>query len=81
MRSTREVSALFDKKAVLEEILGEPAAWDEKPGKKSVAVYLQSQFKSLQDVEQWPVMLDRLMDTHARTRAALDAIGGVSSLI
>ena len=79
--NTNRFNALLAKKALFEATLGEPAGWDEKPGKKSASVYVQSQFESVEDVEQWPAMLDWLMEKHAKIRAALDAIGGVASLI
>jgi hypothetical protein len=44
-------------------------------------VHVQSQFKSVEDVEQWPAVLDWLMDRHAKLRAAVAAIGGVASLV
>lgn len=60
--------------------LGEPALWDDKPGKKSAAVYLQSEFGDVTDVEQWPAMLDWLLERNVRFRRAIEAVGGVTSL-
>ena len=47
--------ALRAMKDQFEQALGEAAVWDEKPGRKSKAVYIQSQFGGVENVEQWPI--------------------------
>jgi hypothetical protein len=72
--------ALHAVKEQFEESLGEQATWDDKPGKKAAAVYVQSEFESVMHVDQWPAMLDWAIDRNVRFRQAVEAIGGVSSL-
>ena len=51
--------------------------WDEKPGKKAAAIYVPSEFDDVANVEQWPAMLDWLLDQHVRFRKAVEAVGGL----
>lgn len=63
-----------------EQALGEPAKWDDKPGKKAAAIYVTSQFDDVADVDLWPAMLDWVLDQHVRFRQAVQAVGGLGSL-
>jgi len=72
---------LYALKDKFEESLQESAVWDEKPGKKAAAVYVQSQFKSVEAIDHWPEMLDWVIDQHVRFRRAIQAIGGLGTLL
>ncbi len=72
--------ALHTKKEDFEQALGEEAVWDEMTGKKGTRVYVTSPFGDVEDVDQWPAMIDWLLDQHARFRGAIEAIGGLGSL-
>lgn len=74
------LTALESQKATFEQVLGEPAEWDFKQDKKPAAVYVKSEFSSVTAVDDWPSMLDWLMDQHARFRKAVAAVGGIKSL-
>jgi hypothetical protein len=63
-----------------EQALGEPAKWDDKPGKKAAAISVTSQFDDVADVDLWPAMLDWVLDQHVRFRQAVQAVGGLGSL-
>ncbi|OBI14923.1 hypothetical protein A5712_29815 [Mycobacterium sp. E2327] len=71
--------ALYAVKNQFEQSLGETATWDDKPGKKAAAVYVQSEFKSVLSVDEWPAMLDWVIDQHVRFRRAVGAVGGIKS--
>ena len=71
-------NALFAKKDQFEQALGEEAVWDEMGGRKSTRVYVMSPFGDVADVDQWPAMLDWLLERHARLRGAVEAVGGVA---
>lgn len=68
---------LHTMKDQFEQALGETAVWDEKPGKKAAAIYVPSEFDDVANVEQWPAMLDWLLDQHVRFRKAVEAVGGL----
>lgn len=72
--------ALHARKEQFEQALGEKATWDAKPGKKAAAVFVQSQFASVMHVDQWPAMLDWVIDRNLRFRQALNAVGGIALL-
>jgi hypothetical protein len=46
----------------------------------SARVCVTSAFDSVADVDQWPAMIDWLLDQHARFRRAIQAVGGLGSL-
>jgi hypothetical protein len=72
--------ALHAKKDQFEQALGESAKWDEMAGKQIARVYVSSPFDSVADVDQWPAMMDWLMDQHVRFKRAIQAVGGLGSL-
>jgi hypothetical protein len=72
--------ALHTKKDQFEAALGEGAMWDEMTGRHRARVYVISPFASVADVDQWPAMIEWLVDQHARFRRAIQAIGGPESL-
>ena len=75
---------LHAQKAKFEDALGESAKfvhWDQKPGKRAAAVYISSDFASVTDVDKWPAMIDWLMVQHMRFRQAVEAVGGIKSLL
>lgn len=71
--------ALRTAKEQFEQALGQVAEWDDKPGRKAAAVYVQSEFKSVLSVDEWPAMLDWVMDRHVKFRQAVDAVGGLGA--
>ncbi len=71
--------ALYRKKDQFERALGEEVVWDEMTGRKGTRVYVTSPFDNVEDVEQWPAMVDWLLDHHARLRRAIHAVGGLGS--
>jgi hypothetical protein len=44
------------------------AEWDDKPGKKAAAVYVQSDFKDVLSIDEWPAMLDWVMERQVKFR-------------
>ena len=71
--------ALHAKKDQFELALGESAVWDEMPGRLATRVYVPSPFESVADVDQWPAMIDWLIDQHVRFKYAIQAVGGLGS--
>ena len=71
--------ALLQARERFETALGQPALWDEMEGRKATRIVLLSEFTSVTEVEQWPAMIDWLIDGQARFRAALAAVGGIPS--
>jgi hypothetical protein len=69
--------ALRAKKDQFEGVLGESAVWDEMAGKKDTRVYVASSFDSVHHRDQWPAMMDWLVEQHLRFKHALQAVGGV----
>jgi hypothetical protein len=49
-------------------------------GKKGTRISVTSPFGDVEDVDEWPAMIDWLLDQHARFRRAIEAIGGLGSL-
>ncbi|TDK96481.1 hypothetical protein EI067_15370 [Mycobacterium paragordonae] len=52
--------------------------WDNKPGKKAAAVLVQSEFENVLNVDQWPAMLDWVIDRNVRFKQAVEAVGGIA---
>jgi hypothetical protein len=73
----RRFTALKAVRPQFETALGATAEWDERIDSKSAAVYVSSEFSSVTDEDQWPVMLDWLLDQHARFRSAFEAVRGL----
>jgi hypothetical protein len=71
--------ALHEQRSEFDAVLGEPATWDVMAGRKAAKISVQSSFADVADRESWPLMISWLIETQARLRAALDAIGGVPS--
>jgi hypothetical protein len=72
--------ALRALKEQFEQALGQPATWDDKPGKKAAAIYVTSQFDDVANVDLWPAMLDWVLDQHVRFRQAIQAVGGLKTI-
>ena len=71
--------ALHEQRSEFDAMLGEPATWDVMAGRKAAKIFVQSSFADVADRDSWPLMISWLIETQARLRAALDAIGGVPS--
>lgn len=78
--NTARFEALSAQRDEFEQALGKEALWDEMTGRKSARVCVISSFSSVEDVEQWPAMVDWLLDQHARFRRAIQTVGGLGSL-
>lgn len=73
-------AALLERRTAFESVLGEAATWDPMDGRKASRVYLVSGFDDVSDRARWPEMVDWLVDSQARLRAAWDAVGGVEGV-
>jgi hypothetical protein len=69
--------ALQAKKDQLERALGESVVWDEMAGKNDTRVYVVSPFESVDDRDQWPAMMDWLIQQHVRFKRSIQAVGGL----
>jgi Domain of unknown function (DUF4268) len=78
--NTARFEALQAKQDQFEQALGEDAAWDEMTGRKAARVCVTSEFTDVATADQWPAMVDWLLDQHARFRRAVQAVGGLGSL-
>jgi hypothetical protein len=65
------------KKDQLERALGESVVWDDMAGKNDTRVYVVSPFESVDDRDQWPAMMDWLIEQHVRFKRAIQAVGGL----
>lgn len=72
----QEVSLAREK---FELVLGEPAVWDEMVGRKAARIGLKSPYASVTEADKWPAMIAWLVDAQVRLRAALEAVGSISS--
>jgi Domain of unknown function (DUF4268) len=72
--------ALRAEKDKFEQALGESAIWDEMTGRQAARVYVSSPFESVADVDQWPAIIDWLIDQHVRFKRAIQAVGGLGPL-
>jgi hypothetical protein len=73
-------NALQMKKEQFEQALGEEAVWDEMADRKGSRVYVTSPLGDVEDIDQWPAMVDWLVDRYGRFRRAIEAVGGLGSL-
>ena len=69
--------ALRAKKDQFVRALGESVVWDEMEGKNDARVYVVSPFESVDDRDQWPEMMDWLIEEHVRFKRAIQAVGGL----
>lgn len=70
---------LLAQREVFESAIGQSAVWDDKPGKKSAAIYVTSPFLTVEDAAEWPAMLDWIIDQQMRFRNALETLGGAGA--
>ncbi|UUW87500.1 DUF4268 domain-containing protein [Pimelobacter simplex] len=75
----RRFTALRERREAFDSAVGVPVVWDEMEGRKAAKVYVMSDYADIGDVDQWPAMLDWLIDTQQALRSALDTVGGVPS--
>lgn len=71
--------ALQRKKEQFERALGENAVWDEMAGKNDTRLYVVSPFESVDDRDEWPAMMDWLIEEHVRFKRAIQAVGGLDA--
>jgi hypothetical protein len=72
--------ALYDRREAFEAALGEPAEWDQMEGRKAARVVVASPYQDVSARDQWPAIIDWLMDAQIRLRAALEAAGGTPTI-
>jgi Domain of unknown function (DUF4268) len=72
--------ALYTTKDQFEHALDGEAVWDEMTNRKGTRVYVTSPFGDVADVDQWPAMVDWLLNWHGRLRRAVEAVGGLRTL-
>lgn len=66
-------------RGIFESALGESAEWDDKPGRKGAAIFVTSPFPSVDEVDQWPAMIDWIVEWLGRLRRAFEAVGGTTA--
>ncbi|WNG84828.1 DUF4268 domain-containing protein [Mycobacterium sp. ITM-2016-00316] len=71
--------SLRAKKGQFEFELGESVVWDEMPGKNDTRLYVVSAFTSVADRDQWPAMMEWLIQKHLGFRRAIQAVGGLDA--
>jgi hypothetical protein len=69
--------ALYSRREEFEAALGEAATWDEMDGRKAARIMLSSPFTDLTDKDEWPQMIDWLVQKQIAVRRALTAVGGI----
>jgi hypothetical protein len=69
--------ALQSKKDQFERALGEYVVWDEMVGKNDTRLYVVSPFESVDEREQWPAMMDWLIERHVRFKRVIQVVGGL----
>lgn len=70
---------LSAKRAEFESELGQKAQWDDKPGRNGARIYVNSPFRQIGDIDEWPRMIDWLLDQHVHFRRAIAAVCGPES--
>lgn len=78
--NSERFEALRARQADFENVLGTAPVWDDMPGRKAARIVVVSdEFKDVADEDQWPAMMDWLIEWQLRFRAALDAVAGARS--
>lgn len=67
--------ALLDRRQEFEEALGLMPEWDRMEGLKAARVIIPSDFMDVSGTEQWPEMINWLIETQLRVRNALQLLG------
>ena len=67
--------ALLDRRQEFEEALGLMPEWDRMEGLKAAQVIIPSDFMDVSGTEQWPEMINWLIETQLRVRNALQLLG------
>lgn len=65
------------KKDLFDRALGVEATWDPMPGRKTARITVSTDYPDVTTREDWPGMIQWLITTQLRIRAALDAVGGI----
>lgn len=80
--NTVRFESLLDERVAFELAAGCAVEWEPLDGRKSCRVSCYSQeFTDVIVRDQWPAMLEWLLDRQMRLRRALEALGGVPSVI
>lgn len=69
---------LFAMRETFEAALGESAEWDSMEGRKAARIIISSPYHDVNARDQWPAIIEWLIDAQTRLRAALDAVGGIA---
>lgn len=78
--NSERFEALRARQAEFESMLGTTPIWDDMPGRKAARIVVVSdQFQDVADEDQWPAMMEWLIEWQLRFRAAIDAISGSPS--
>ncbi len=75
----RRFLALQQTRDQFEAALGRPAVWDQMDGRKAARIGIESDFGTVEEADQWPQMIDWLVNAHLQLRAGLKAVGGMPS--
>jgi len=79
----RRFNAVYAQRQAFEEAFGEPVEWDSMEGKKAAKIVISSDFTRNEgwmdntNRAKWPNMVDWVIETQERLRAALKTIGGI----
>lgn len=75
--NSERFEAVRERRTEFEAALGATPIWDEMPGRKAARIVVVSeQFKDVAEEDQWPAMIQWLIEWQIRFRAAIDAITG-----
>ncbi|MGH4002053.1 MAG: DUF4268 domain-containing protein [Pseudonocardiaceae bacterium] len=77
--NTARFEQLRERRQAIETMLGQALEWDAMVGRKAARIILDSDYSDVNAREQWPEIIDWLIDAQTRLRAAFDAAGGIAS--
>jgi hypothetical protein len=76
--NTKRFESLLEQRGDFEQAAGCAVVWERLDGRKSCRVSCYSEeFTDVAMTEQWPAMLDWLLDRQVRLRRALEMVGGI----
>jgi hypothetical protein len=76
--NSERFEGLRARQADFEVALGTTPMWDAMPGRKAARVVVVSEeFKDVANEDQWPAMVEWLIEWQLRFRAAIDAVAAV----
>ncbi len=72
--------ALSDHKAEMAEVFGGELLFDDLPDNKGCRIESRFNGPKINDRDQWPAVLDWMIDTQERLRKAVSHVGGIPSV-